>query len=47
MQNNATKLRPMAIVVATAFLAASSLLLSAAQIGSPTVSGYGISTANN
>jgi hypothetical protein len=32
----------MAIAIATAFLAASSILLSAAQMGSPRVSGYGI-----
>jgi hypothetical protein len=35
-------LRPLALVVASLFVAASSLLLSAAQIGSPPVSGYGI-----
>ncbi|UVC12486.1 hypothetical protein IHQ71_30025 (plasmid) [Rhizobium sp. TH2] len=35
-------LRPLALAVASLFLAASSLLLSAAQIGSPPVSGYGI-----
>ena len=34
--------RPLAVAVVTAFLAASSILLSAAQMGSPTVSGYGI-----
>jgi hypothetical protein len=32
----------MAVAVATAFLAASSILLSAAQMGSLTISGYGI-----
>jgi len=40
--NSRPKLRPMAIAVATAFLAASSILLSATQMSSPTVSGYGI-----
>jgi hypothetical protein len=39
------KLRPMAIAVATAFIAASSILLSAAQMGSPTVSGYGVNAS--
>lgn len=35
----------MAVAVATAFFAASSILLSAAQIGSPAVHGYGITAA--
>ncbi|WP_170976560.1 hypothetical protein [Rhizobium sp. FKL33] len=35
-------LRPLAIVVAAVTLATSSLLLSAAQMGSPRVSGYGV-----
>lgn len=35
-------LRPLAIVVATLTLATSSLILSAAQMGSPRVSGYGV-----
>jgi hypothetical protein len=35
----------MAIAVATAFIAASSILLSAAQMGSPTVSGYGVNAS--
>ena len=34
--------RPMAIGIATAFLAASSILLSAAQIAPRNVSGYGV-----
>jgi hypothetical protein len=40
--NSRPKLRPMAVAVATAFLAASSILLSAAHMGSPMVSGYGV-----
>lgn len=43
--NSRPKLRPVAIMVATAFLAASSILLSAAQMGSPIASGYGIAPA--
>lgn len=39
------KLRPMAIAVATAFIAASSILLSAAQMGSPAISGYGVNVS--
>lgn len=35
-------LRPLAIIVAVLTLATSSLLLSAAQMGSPRVSGYGV-----
>jgi len=41
-KNSRPTLRPMAVAVATAFLAASSILLSAAQMGSPTISGFGI-----
>ena len=37
-----TPLRPLAIGVAAAAIAMSFLLMSAAQIGSPKVSGYGI-----
>jgi hypothetical protein len=35
----------MAIAVATAFIAASSILLSAAQMGSPAISGYGVNVS--
>jgi hypothetical protein len=46
MQKNARpKLRPMAAAIATAFIAASSILLSAAQMGSPAVSGYGVNAS--
>jgi hypothetical protein len=46
MQKNARpKLRPMAVAIATAFIAASSILLSAAQMGSPAVSGYGVNAS--
>jgi hypothetical protein len=38
-------LRPLAVVVAALALAASSLLLSVAQVGSPRVSGYGVDKA--
>jgi hypothetical protein len=41
-KNSRPKLRPMAVAVAAAFVAASSILLSAAQLGSPAVSGYGV-----
>ena len=41
-KNSGSKLRPVVVAVATAFVAASSILLSAAQMGSPAVSGYGI-----
>ena len=44
-KNTSPKLRPMAVAVASAFLAASSILLSAAQMGSPSVSGYGVNAA--
>jgi hypothetical protein len=37
-----TPLRPLAVGVAAAALAASSLLVSAAQLSSPKVSGYGV-----
>lgn len=43
MQNySRPKLRPTAVAVAAAFVAASSILLSAAQMGSPAVSRYGM-----
>jgi len=38
-------LRPLAIVVAALALTTSSLLISAAQVGSPRVSGYGVDKA--
>lgn len=43
MQNKSRPtLGPMAIGIATAFLAASSILLSAAQIAPRSISGYGV-----
>jgi hypothetical protein len=42
ISKTATPLRPLAVGVATAALVMSSLLVSAASIGSPKVSGYGI-----